>query len=450
MFTRRFRLITWISFFSVNLLYLGTAIFVRPIADDYCAGYGVKLNAAGYIGRLFTTWSGDITQIIANVLFVGLPIAHFPLIYLGIIVQIVSMATILLSIFLVLKMLLDHPGRQNSLTSIVFILAIIEFLWLLYWALPVVFNFNPSYSRILDGAESFSAIQGWPTVIVQYSIVPFSLFATLLLLELQKYKSTVAWFILGIALGFSGYVLAVTSIVTILLCRIFRLVRQIPGRYLFFSLGCLSAMVVSYLSPGARARTTALSPFALNQYTPEDFFRWFFVSFFEFISLFINVGFVIVIGFVYFLASTVFSSLDIKIGETLNLNAIKICCLFLFLYYVLISVSEFFTYPAFWHLITFKICIFIFALLLGLVFARRFPLKNHVQIQDNFIRIFLVSAISASLLFVIIPSNKLIVERGLSWEQGSSSLPGISDISENWVRQCWTKLSELREFSSRL
>lgn len=445
----RLRLFSWSAFVIVNSIVLGIGIFIRPIADDYCAGFGVKLSPAGYVGRLFTTWSGDLTQIFANFLFVGLPIANFPLPLLGIIVQILSVGLIVSSVFLFLKLTLGWPEKKLSSTSFVLGAAVIEFLWLLYWALPVVLTLNPSYSRILDGRESFSAIQGWSTVIVQYSIVPVALLIILIFLELSKRDLIALWLIFGVILGFSGYVLALASIATILFCRIVRIITRIPRRYFIFIFSCFGAVFISYLSPGARGRSASISPFSFNQFTVEDSTRWFFVSIFEFLSSFANVGILSVVFSVYLLGNIGRARINIEKSSTLDRQLILISSVFLFLYYVLVSISELLTYPAFWHLISFKIFLFILALLTGLMLAKSFPLKRCGEAQSRYIQVVCGLALVVSLLFVIFPANKIIVERGLKWETSTSGLPGISDISEKWVFQCWLDLSELRDLPNR-
>ena len=124
---------------------------------------------------------------------------------------------------------------------------------------------------------------------------------------------------------------------------------------------------------------------------------------------------------------------------------------FLIVYYLVISASEYFTYQAFWHLITFKMLLFIFIVLLAIILA--------TQAQHNYSsRLVLGRRGSIALLTLFItvlgasaPPFKSIQVRGNLWAEQSVPLPGISDISPKggWVDSCWQSLREFRGWEDR-
>jgi uncharacterized membrane protein YfcA len=114
-----------------------------------------------------------------------------------------------------------------------------------------------------------------------------------------------------------------------------------------------------------------------------------------------------------------------------------------------ISVSEFFTYNAFWHLITFRSLLFFYAFSIGVYLGNRFT-GVAPYISDKLATV-LTCCLLFSAFYVVYDTNSSIVDRRIAWNLGSADLPGISDISPegNWVDVCWDKISTQDKYPAR-
>jgi hypothetical protein len=212
--------------------------------------------------------------------------------------------------------------------------------------------------------------------------------------------------------------------------------------------GIFSGVLISYFSIGAQLRSQVLVS-SLEEPSLKSLLRWFAESSFEFVASIFNFGifFVLLVGFLssrYFCRfyAVRISSLDFR-------SLFSLSSIFLLIYFAAISASEFLTYNAFWHLVTFRALLFFYFFLFGIYLGERNRVKGS-DLSRNFILIVAPFILLASSLAVF-DTNSLLVQRRISWEQGPAALPGISDISPqgSWVDSCWDKISEQEKFPSR-
>jgi hypothetical protein len=199
---------------------------------------------------------------------------------------------------------------------------------------------------------------------------------------------------------------------------------------------------------GAQIRSES---FALSLQDPslKLMMRWFIVSFLEITVSIFNFGilFVVLIGFLLSWLIYQFYSFKVK---SIKLEALfKFSSAFLLVYYAVISVSEFFTYNAFWHLITFRSLLFFYALFIGIYLGNRFR-GIFTHLPNNFAAI-TASCLLLSAFFTVYDTNASMVERRIAWDSGPAALPGIGDISPegSWVDVCWDKISSQDKYPFR-
>ena len=125
--------------------------------------------------------------------------------------------------------------------------------------------------------------------------------------------------------------------------------------------------------------------------------------------------------------------------------------IFLVLYFLSISASEFLTYEAFWHLITFKTLLFVSVLVLAVFAAGKIVDATLPKFFGEKLLYLLAFLTSVFAILLAVEPYQSIIDRGDLWLQGNAPLPGISDIdpSGSWVDLCWQELRELRNMEER-
>lgn len=117
--------------------------------------------------------------------------------------------------------------------------------------------------------------------------------------------------------------------------------------------------------------------------------------------------------------------------------------LFALLQMVINRASEYFAYQGYWHFVSALSCIFLslifFGTALGLGIAQKLPIKR-VQ-SFNVAALFGLLAIASFSNYSVIES---IFERHVRWSGGAAPILGVTDIEEEWVRNCWIGLNETR------
>jgi hypothetical protein len=138
----------------------------------------------------------------------------------------------------------------------------------------------------------------------------------------------------------------------------------------------------------------------------------------------------------------------VKLGKYLFVLGI-----FLLIYYNVISFSEYLTYEAFWHLLTYRSGLFFFWFMMGSWLAKevlvRKPNRAHSARRVwafGTLSLILISAIAISW-----DANSAVLNRGSMWKSNAAPLPGIADIElrGGWVDLCWVRLKEARNLQNR-
>jgi hypothetical protein len=353
--------------------------------------------------------------------------------------------------------LLQSKKQKMSRRNKFFAAGLISLLWNIYWALPASLSFSYYYNAFAMSDKSFSAVFGWPTVIVQYLIIPLLAGLSILLWAQKVRKSYVLISIFGLFLGNAGYAFALSLFLTIFVLQLIRKYRIDLVNFLILEISICFGVLVSSLSPGSRSRTEVLHSQGAGG-DLEELPRWFFVSSLELFASILNVGNLLILFYSFilfvFLKPSVKSRLD---SEKLN-NVLIRLFLFLLIYYFVISLSEFLVYEAFWHLITYRAVLFFFWMLLGLQLALRYFAKQDLRsAHSESVRLTrsLIVIVLISLVLVITiswKSNSSLIERAVAWETSSAPLPGISDIDPKggWVDLCWQRLKVERDFPERV
>lgn len=448
---------TFLGFSTVILVFvIVLAMSIRPIADDYCTGAGVSQGFWNYIYKISQTWSGDFSQIVVHAVLVGLPLANFPMNFLG-------FSTLVLSIYLLLAIseriafyLLNNKEKMSKENKF-FTAALISLLWNIYWALPASLDFGFYYDAFAMSDKSFSAVFGWPTVIVQYLVIPLTAALFFLLWSQSVRKNYVLIFLIGLFVGNAGYAIALSLFLTLFILQLIRKCRIDLINFLIVEISICVGVFASLLAPGSRSRAEALH----SQHTSGDLDalpRWLFVSGLEFSASFLSVGNILILFYSFFFFVLLKPNIQGCLNSTKLNSLLTRLLVFLLISYFVVSLSEFFVYEAFWHLITYRTVLFFFWILLGLKLALRFFAKHKSQVSRaekvllsrSSIIVVLVSLVLA--ITVSWKANSSLIERGVNWETSSAPLPGISDIDPkgSWVDLCWQRLKVEKDLPERL
>jgi hypothetical protein len=446
------RVLPIVGLLAILTTYFLLSISVRPIADDYCAGSSVTSGIWNYVSEVSKNWGGDYPQIFLNAILVGYPTANWPFFMLGF--TTLSLSAALLIIICLKIFAYITPGFTNlQLRKYILLGSMLMLtLWNLYWSLPASLNFGHHYNAFAMSDKSFSGVFGWPTVIVQYLIVPFIIF---LGFSIRFQNTLIRVFTLiatSFILGMSGYALALASMLSLIIAQFSNSSRIDFKRFILIELSMFLGFLLSFFSPGSRARADVL--FSGDSSTPQiSPSRWIFISSIEFFTSMFNVGNLIVLSVI----SLIIYSFGREMVTFLNLvklrNLLRMAVIFSFVYYVAISFSEYFTYEAFWHLITYRSVLFLVFTLLGVeiaIWLLNYELKAKSTQCRLFAISFLLVIVSLSIL-ISWQANASLVNRGKIWASHAAPLPGIGDIKPrgSWIDLCWLRLQNARDLPGR-
>jgi hypothetical protein len=433
-------------FFSLATL----SFYLRPIADDYCVASFATFGFSNHFRFVTMNLSGDYTQILFSYVLVAKPIAFGPDYLVGLVTLLLLFFLLTLAVVRVFNFLLQEKLFDINKKAFISLSALLLITWCIYWALPASLNTFGKYKALLSANESFSAVFGWPTVIVQYLIVPLVL--SLLAMQLEKMGaiSPIGYALFGFFVGTSGYAIALAVFVALPTLIILKTFTLRPINFFVIEVGILVGVYLSFFSQGAQKRSELL----LNSESTENYVplsRSIFVSLVElFVSIF-NLGTITVFFLVYlFIRFLPHGKINFKSKDTRN-RTVAGFSVFLIVYYLVISASEYFTYQAFWHLITFKMLLFIYIVLLAIILA--------IRGQHNYLAKPTLGKCSSTALFSLLlitlsaatqPFQSIFV-RGHIWAEQSAPLPGISDIYPRggWVDSCWVNLREFKGWEDR-
>lgn len=448
----KLRMISPVVFLLVAGCYVLIISRVRPIADDYCAGAASTAGILEYISHISQSWGGDYSQIVLNAILVGFPIANWPFFLLGFSTLAVSLLLVI-AIFFKLSSWLTVSGKDLGTKKYkLAISSAILIFWNLFWSLPASLELGYQFNAFGMADKSFAGVFGWPTVIVQYIVVPFSIVLVFLVSGQQSKYRFYQLLAIGLFSGMAGYALALSLGITIGFLQILRRFRMRLLHFLILEFSLIFGVMVSLLSPGSRARSAIL--LAQDSASSQiSLARWMFISTLEFFTSILNIGnFLVFIGtfFVFVFAG---SKLLVAVDPVKLCKYLFVLGFFLLIYYAVISFSEYLTYEAFWHLLTYRSGLFFFWFMVGVLLAKA-VLARKPNLTHSARRVWASGTLSLILLSVVAMSwdtNSSILNRGSVWTSSAVSLPGIADIEPRgaWVDLCWLRLKEARNLQNR-
>lgn len=428
-----------------------TARLLRPIADDYCLAQAAGKGFFGSLSFWFTTWSGDVTARVSDYVWVGFPLVALPW---GVASALPFVATSAALTAVVLALLAGGAsGALRAQAPWLFLVPILPVAWWAYWWIPVRVGAMRS-----DGSgdgltvDLANSITTWQTVNSAYVLLPCVLLLLLLVARpilRRSWKISVPVFLaLGFVIGTAGLVLAGATLLAISAAVVAQVALRLRWRTAVLPAvalcsGLLVGVVISYLSPGSRARAEILAENpALDPVTLSSLWDWVFPQAIgEWLSGLVNWGSLlafVLVGGMGFLATRAGLRADVVRLERVSAGLVG----FSFLLSLTNRASEAFAYPAFWHQISTRTFIFLALSLLAVsVGARLATFKQGFLVIVP--AVFALGLVAAATSMVTLSGS--VQERFSRWEAGPAPLGSISDTAESWSAECWTDLTRLRD-----
>lgn len=443
-----------ISFISTTLtaLVVWTSRNLRPIADDYSLGVNAVGGLFHSLVLWWQTWSGDLTGMFFNIVFVGVPLQVLPWTMASAVPFLFSV--ILVSAFVLWLLSRDMKLQGSTFSKFHFLIAlpVVMVMWWAFWWIGTVTTDTDQNVNLLPRGLTF-----WQNLNAGYVITMVALIWLWLALERARSKFFPTFlFGLYLALGFftgmAGPVFAISSLlfIFILIAAMWIsnnafLQRQV-GRWGVAVLGLLTGFFVARFSPGNQIRSELLMSPDFNadlgiqivMAIPQGFMDWW--------DSIAEIG---TISTALFVASISYAIGLMKV--TLNTGYLARYGLAFIVFALVLAVmnriSELFAYPAWWHLIPIKMTVWLsvicFAAAIGMLAAQHVPKgRSFLLLTSLFISSTLMVLIGASILQMTVEVNS----RVSTWNMGPAPLPGIGDIEDpdGWISIAWRSLNEQR------
>lgn len=452
------------------------ALRIRPIGDDYCLGSWAAQGVLNGVADVYLSWGGDLTLITTNILFAGMPIIYLPWPLVSFSAFLIAWFSVMGAVILIIKI---FGGVKPKVLLILAPIILVSW-WSFWWSRasigtgPVRNDLRGSASlndatvwEIWSGVTRLTAqwlthsmnIQAAYVVGISLAVALFALVSNGKAVRPAR-RATLA-IIAGLAIGFSGPVLAASFAVTALVLSVFpkqdraRLERR--WHFVLFSAVTGFAAVVSNLSPGTRARSQTVAEiqddlgvthFELSELFPRslELVAWTFPRFLlEWAVAWGHIGTVVVISL---LAAAAFlldkSGLTMDRVQLRNAGAVLIFMSLVTSFFN--RLSEGFAYPGVWHQIWATSLVFFGSCILGLALGAKLAsveLATTIKVLGGILLTLVVLTASWSLSVM---TNE-ISSRLEAWEVGPAPLPKIPDIEQR--QGCWKALSELRDVPAR-
>jgi hypothetical protein len=461
---------------GVALIIAFFALRIRPIGDDYCQGSWAAQGLLNGVAAVYLSIAGDVTQMISNILVAGIPLVYLPWPLVSFSAFLIAWFSVMGAVVLIIKIF----GRVKTKALLILAPIILVSWWSFWWSRASI-GTGPVRNDLrggttLDDATVWEIWSGvtrltaqWLThsMNIQAAYVVVGSLAVALFAFVSNGKAfrpvwrTTLAIIAGLAIGFSGPVLAASFAVTGMVLSIFP--KQDPARLerrwhfvLFFAVTGFAA-VVSNLSPGTRARSAVVAEmqddlgvthFELSELFPRsiELVAWVFPRFLlEWAVAWGHIGTVIVI---FLLAAAAF--LLVKAGLTMDWVQLRNAGAVLIFMSLVASffnrVADGFAYPGVWHQIWATSLVFFGSCILGLALGAKLASVELADTLKVFGGISLILAVLAASWSLSVMTNQ-IDSRLEMWETGPAPLPKMPDIEER--DRCWKALSELRDVPPR-
>lgn len=452
------------------------ALRLRPIGDDYCLGSWAGSGIFNGVADVYLSWSGDLTLIFSNILFAGVPLIYLPWPLVSFSAFLISWLSVMGAVTLIMKI---FGGVRTK--ALIILAPIILVSWWSFWWSRASIGTGPVRDDLrggtsLDDASVWEIWSGVTRLTAQWLthsmnmqaayVVGISLALALFAVLSNGRAFQPAWratfaIIAGLAIGFSGPVLAASFAFSALVLSIFP--RQDPVRlerrwhFVLFSAVTGFAAVVSNLSPGTQARLQTVenvqddlevTHFELSEIFARstELAAWVVPRFLlEWAVAWGHVGTVVVISL---LAAAAF--LLVKSGFTLDTVQLRNAgAVLIFMSFVTSFFNRFadgFAYPTVKHQIWATSLVFFGSCVLGLALGAKLASVQMASTLKVFGGILVTLAVLTSSFSLFVMTNE-IDSRFQSWETGPAPLPKMPDIEER--EACWNELSALRDVPLR-
>lgn len=429
----------------ISFVFLGVASFtrfLRPSADDYCAGVVAQHGFFGAPLELWNTWSGYFFTMWIENIFMGLPLLYFPWSLSSSISFLMSAIGLSLTIFFI------HPKGALNRFHLSTLSILVPFMWWEYlWAPTAI---NNDMSPLANGLTHWQTLTSGYLLTTEVLIILWAICWKFANKQVGNLTSITLLGLLGLLFGFSSEPINLAAFSVFLLALGWRLLGNRSLKVTSNELGWLSfgfclfiAFIAAHLSPGNLSRTALINPnleisldrlgFLVEWTIPYAIENWF-LAYFNWggASIFVfNIG-------LYFFAGKIDHNVD---RSKLFLRATQLSG-FGLLIYLVARFTEAFSYSGYWHFIPGIVCIF-----LSIYFWSAWLGIGLARYSSRILQLLLLAVLTLSLLLGILASYKMtksIYKRGIQWSQGAAPILGVTDIEEEWVRNCWIRLRELR------
>ena len=422
---------------------------LRPVADDYCLAGVANLGPIDYYRYWYTYFIADFSTLIGNYFLIALPAVFLPY---GIGTSITFFSClILLSATIVKFFNLKKTATLHKLLPFMTIFFFVYLSWVCYWFTLGRGNSGDETSRGAAGdMVFFGSIMNWQAANINYVLLPCIALLIYSKMFTQSFKSLNLLLValLGFVIGGSFYVLGSVFIFLIMLQLFFSYVkftdstiRSFRNEIIVLVLALVS-IASSYFSPGAQNRRLTyahdVSFASIGKTAIDAIFNWFSILYFPAILVTFLLG-----AALY----RIFSAIGINRLE-LDVTKFVVTPLILsVLTFVVTKVSELFAYKAWWHELSSRTFLYIFALTFGVYCMDQ--LMTRFELDFSLLELVIGASAIFIALYSVKQSGDSITERKVRWERGPAQVTlnmDPFDRETEWVDACWIQLEEKRNF----
>jgi len=416
--------------------------FLRPSADDYCAGAVAQLGVFGAPLALWNTWAGFLFRNLIENILMGLPLLYLPWSFASSISFLISA----IGLGLVVYFLLSFDAQDQFQKKLMFFL--VPFMWWSYLWIPTAITHQ--ISPVANGLTHWQTLTSGYMVTTEILIILWAIGQNLICKRTRNFLLLCFFGLLGILFGFTSEPINLAAFSALFLAFAVQLLRyrrlqmtRVNAAWLIFGFCLLMSFTVAHLSPGNLSRTALINP---NLEVSLERFNFLFFwtipySIENWLWAYFNWGGALIFGFV--VAFYFFMGNQLIVSSCFGLFK-RACQLSFFglLIFLVARFTEAFSYEGYWHFIPGVVCVFLSILFWGAWVGISLKKYSHRRLAI-FMMIFLIFSLAVG-VFGNYKMVKSIYLRGILWSQGSAPLPGVADIEEEWVRNCWIRLKALR------
>lgn len=443
----------------IVLAVLNVGRSLRPIADDYCLARWAGPGFGEAMTTVYATWSGDLVVTLSNILFVGLPLIElpwslaslFPFALAGFLVALASTVLIWQASDPVWRSL----GRYALATPVLMLT------WWSYWWLPVRFGDPVSPFEGVDTDVNLAAsVTFWQNINSAYVIVT-ALWVVAAVALWRVYDRPLrlmsfAWLSVGVLLGLSGPVLAVSLSTLAVVFAGIQWVRRrqwfVAARLAMVVVGALIGVAISHFAPGTQSRLDLLTDAPIQSMNGPV----------ELIFDSVQAGTQAWIGLLVGWASlsVLLTSLLLAVllgsrsgsGQTRSTWTLMVSGVVMLAVgwtaLVVTAMAESFAYRAYWHLVLPAVFNFMGLLLIA------WGVENLLRQRSGGAVPALAAGLGLGAIgFTLVSTADLTVairDRGEAWSRGVAPAGDIPDIDPStYVYPCWTSLADFRPLPDR-